>query len=161
MSLCSLQAISLGDVPGKDIARWMKWLSFNPIAQLIEEEKSLSGLEAGFCHLVTLETSSQDYSKLQGKWGACFPFIMTVVFLQTGRKMLRPPKQNQKSGWKPTASMCSKAAFWTHTLGGQRAGNPGAPMPTLVPHGGGCVSSACFPSACPCVRRQTSLSLMG
>ena len=43
-----MQAISLGEISEKDITRSMKQLSFNPIAQFIEEKKSPSGLEAGF-----------------------------------------------------------------------------------------------------------------
>ena len=90
----------------------MKQLSFNPIAQFIEEEESQSGLEAVFCRLVTLGTSSEDHSKPQGRWGPCFLYTM-VFSLHAGQKMLKPPKQNQKTGQKLTTCMGShtKANF--------------------------------------------------
>lgn len=90
----------------------MKQLSFNPIAQFIEEEKSQSGLEAGFCRLVTLGTSREDHSEPQGRWGPCFLYTM-VFSLHAGQKMLKPPKQNQKTGQKLTTCMDShnKANF--------------------------------------------------
>ena len=129
-----MQAVSLGEISEKGSTQSMKQLSVNPIAQFIEEEKSPSRLEAGFCCLATLGTSSEDHSKAQGRCGPCFLYSM-VFILHAGQKMLRPPKQNQKTGQKLTTCMGShtKANLRAHMVGGQKAGNPGAPTLTWWP----------------------------